>query len=315
MAAQVAAAKAVCRGCPVRQRCLAEALERIPYGIAGGLTAESAERGPAPRRCARPGPRWRCCSGAGSSHAEVARECGVSVRTVERWVVPTDASRGRGVGPGWFPVSALEVSRREQAGWATREHVRRVAVSVFDATERTSRSRGSTGCRARCSTTRWPGCGPGGWSPTSPPARCGTGRCGPGVRGAAGTTSVRRSSSREFDGACRERRRRGSGWSSTDRRPLPQLDRPSSAVWTCTTCRARVRDTGPFASHPDDRETGHLDDCARRLRRSRPGGTREGRHAMPSRRRTTHDRRHRLARVPRRCRCCSGSSWSAPTSP
>jgi hypothetical protein len=25
-----------------------------------------------------------------------------------------------------------------------------------------------------------------------------------------------------------------------------------------------VRDTGPFVAHPDDRETGHLDDCARR---------------------------------------------------
>ena len=58
VAAQVAAAKAVCRGCPVRQRCLAEAHERIPYGIAGGLTAGErrrarartrAECGPAPR--------------------------------------------------------------------------------------------------------------------------------------------------------------------------------------------------------------------------------------------------------------------------
>ncbi len=36
--AQVAAAKAVCAGCPVVAECLAEALARIPYGIAGGLT-------------------------------------------------------------------------------------------------------------------------------------------------------------------------------------------------------------------------------------------------------------------------------------
>ena len=36
--AQVQAAKAVCAGCPVRVECLAEALARIPYGIAGGLT-------------------------------------------------------------------------------------------------------------------------------------------------------------------------------------------------------------------------------------------------------------------------------------
>ena len=38
---------------------------------------------------------------------------------------------------------------------------------------------------------------------------------------------------------------------------------PASTVWTCTTCRARVRDTGPFASHPSDREQGHAPGCAR----------------------------------------------------
>ena len=38
--AQVAVAKAVCAGCSVRAECLAEALVRIPYGIAGGLTPE-----------------------------------------------------------------------------------------------------------------------------------------------------------------------------------------------------------------------------------------------------------------------------------
>ncbi len=36
--AQVTAAKAVCARCPVRAECLAEALARIPYGVAGGLT-------------------------------------------------------------------------------------------------------------------------------------------------------------------------------------------------------------------------------------------------------------------------------------
>jgi hypothetical protein len=36
--AQVAAAKAICARCPVRAECLAEALARIPFGIAGGLT-------------------------------------------------------------------------------------------------------------------------------------------------------------------------------------------------------------------------------------------------------------------------------------
>ena len=36
--AQVAEAKAVCGRCPIQAECLAEALARIPYGIAGGLT-------------------------------------------------------------------------------------------------------------------------------------------------------------------------------------------------------------------------------------------------------------------------------------
>ena len=38
--AQVAAAKAVCARCPVVADCLAEALARMPYGIAGGLTEQ-----------------------------------------------------------------------------------------------------------------------------------------------------------------------------------------------------------------------------------------------------------------------------------
>jgi hypothetical protein len=38
--AQVAAAKAVCSRCVVTAECLTFALERMPYGIAGGLTAE-----------------------------------------------------------------------------------------------------------------------------------------------------------------------------------------------------------------------------------------------------------------------------------
>ncbi len=38
--AQVAEAKAVCARCPVWAECLADALVGMPYGIAGGLTAE-----------------------------------------------------------------------------------------------------------------------------------------------------------------------------------------------------------------------------------------------------------------------------------
>lgn len=81
--AQVMAAKAVCRRCPVRSSCLAEALRRMPYGIAGGLTEQE-------RRHLRPAtglgaPRWRALLEAGRPHPEVARLFGVSVRTVERW--------------------------------------------------------------------------------------------------------------------------------------------------------------------------------------------------------------------------------------
>ena len=38
--AQVAEAKAVCSRCPVRPACLTEALERMPYGVAGGLSEQ-----------------------------------------------------------------------------------------------------------------------------------------------------------------------------------------------------------------------------------------------------------------------------------
>ena len=97
---QVAAAKAVCAGCPVRAECLDKALARIPDGIAGGLT--SAER----RRVVRQRGR-RAATGeelaqtartraqlaaagsvllaAGQSREVVARVCGVSERTVYRW--------------------------------------------------------------------------------------------------------------------------------------------------------------------------------------------------------------------------------------
>jgi hypothetical protein len=66
---QVAAAKAVCAGCPVRAECLAFALVALPHGIAGGMTP--AER----RRHRMSGPR-RVSSGegcpAGGSRPEIA---------------------------------------------------------------------------------------------------------------------------------------------------------------------------------------------------------------------------------------------------
>jgi len=101
VAAQVAAAKAVCRRCPVRARCLAEALERLPHGIAGGLTAGERRRVRAARGLgAGRRPRWRVLLEGGSPPAEVARECGVSVRTVERWLATSPSESGTAVAGG-----------------------------------------------------------------------------------------------------------------------------------------------------------------------------------------------------------------------
>ena len=107
--AQVRAAKAVCARCLVRSECLDEALVRIPYGIAGGLTERERQR---LRRSQRGitaaqveeaagevwagGPRdgWtrvqragtgRALLAAGRQAGQVAHECGVSTRTVQRW--------------------------------------------------------------------------------------------------------------------------------------------------------------------------------------------------------------------------------------
>jgi hypothetical protein len=144
-AVQVAAAKAVCAGCPVRAECLAEALARIPYGIAGGLTENErrrlrthngrgralAGRDELPAEAAEaladgPGRGWtarqraavgRVLLAAGCPTPQVARACGVSERTVERWAAATctgrqDATSGR--------VSAIRPSEASQARNAER---------------------------------------------------------------------------------------------------------------------------------------------------------------------------------------------------
>jgi DNA-directed RNA polymerase specialized sigma24 family protein len=99
--AQVAAAKAVCRPCPVRERCLADALERLPHGIAGGLTEQERRRARVARGMgASRRPRWLELLEAGCSHREVARECGVSVRTVERWITQQRDRSAAGAGGG-----------------------------------------------------------------------------------------------------------------------------------------------------------------------------------------------------------------------
>jgi hypothetical protein len=97
----VAAAKAVCAGCPVRAECLDFAFAALPCGIAGGLTED--ERRDVARRADRrrasipavalgPAPTQKQTSAAGQALlaqgrpvAEVAAQCGVTTRTAQRW--------------------------------------------------------------------------------------------------------------------------------------------------------------------------------------------------------------------------------------
>ena len=47
-------AKLICRGCPVRTQCLAEALDsRIEFGVCGGMTERGTTSSPAPRSVTR----------------------------------------------------------------------------------------------------------------------------------------------------------------------------------------------------------------------------------------------------------------------
>ena len=96
--AEVAAARAVCGGCTVRAACLDFARKRLPHGIAGGLTPgerRRLDRRPGSRKEPRPrtvgrssevAEAGRAALRAGQRPAEVAREFGVSDRTVCRWV-------------------------------------------------------------------------------------------------------------------------------------------------------------------------------------------------------------------------------------
>jgi hypothetical protein len=115
---EVAVAKAVCGWCPVRPECLDEA--RIPYGIAGGLTeherrtlrrsdthrtaelrAKSEDvlrrNGPRPGLTAMSIAQQRARIGrrllaTGRDASQVARACGVSTRTVQRWATSTTST-------------------------------------------------------------------------------------------------------------------------------------------------------------------------------------------------------------------------------
>ena len=114
--AGVAEARTVCAGCPVTAQCLEFARDRLPYGIAGGLTPAERRRDGStgrPSRRARSAAdgrhsetadAGRAALRAGTSPAEVAREFGVSDRTVCRWGAanraesPTAATTGVGRG-------------------------------------------------------------------------------------------------------------------------------------------------------------------------------------------------------------------------
>ncbi|GLZ49758.1 hypothetical protein Acsp06_59430 [Actinomycetospora sp. NBRC 106375] len=160
-------------------------------------------------------------------------------------------------------MSAVEVSRREQAAWSTREHVRRVAVIAFDTTEQQEPIEGLHGVSRPVL--------------SDPLAGVRAGRLVAEVAaGALRDWALRaRGAGRSWDavGQALELPQESDGstraeaaweWLIEHRPPPPTASRsPDSAVWTCTTCRGRVRDSGPFASHPDDREAGHLADCTR----------------------------------------------------
>lgn len=101
--AEVVAAKAVCARCPVVAECLADALERLPYGVAGGLTEHERARVRRGRSSSTPAaavddviarssttPAERTAAGrtllaGGCTVPEPARRAGVTRRTAERW--------------------------------------------------------------------------------------------------------------------------------------------------------------------------------------------------------------------------------------
>ena len=126
---QVAAAKAVCARCPVRSECLDEAVKRIPYGIAGGLTPEERRHGGAREPLnptaalevgLRPGARrveveaaGRVLLARGVTPSEVSRRCGVSERTVARWIArwQTESAMTAGEGSAAATAAPLRISQ------------------------------------------------------------------------------------------------------------------------------------------------------------------------------------------------------------
>ena len=139
--AQVAVAKAVCAGCPVRSECLEEALVRIPEGVAGGLTPEERRglrSGVAHQSTVvvetglRPGARrgereaaGRVLLTASRSIREVAYRCGVGERTVARWAARARAmnttSTAEGSSGGHRAPLLISHTHNPQPGTRTQE--------------------------------------------------------------------------------------------------------------------------------------------------------------------------------------------------
>ncbi|GLZ49236.1 hypothetical protein Acsp06_54210 [Actinomycetospora sp. NBRC 106375] len=162
-------------------------------------------------------------------------------------------------------MSGLEVSRREQAAWSTREHVRRVAVTAFDTTEYREPIEGFHGVSRPVLTDPLAGVRAGRL--VAEVAHGALRDCALRARGAGHSwDAVGHALELPADAGGEARGEAAWEWLVEHRPPPPRAGTGlASAVWTCTTCRARVRDRGPFASHPDDREAGHEHDCARRL--------------------------------------------------
>ncbi len=126
----VAAAKRVCAGCPVRAECAGWAIDALPHGVAGGMSAEERHQA----RRARPAGRTSACSTAapwevpaellagaralparhrspviaagktaiarGVARDRVAAEFGVTRRTVDRWAADQFRANATGVSGG-----------------------------------------------------------------------------------------------------------------------------------------------------------------------------------------------------------------------
>ena len=96
-AAEIAAAKRVCVGCPVRATCLADAIERgEQFGIWGGLTEHERADLPRPRRTRKPAridASVARLTRAGQSTRQIAEVLHITERTVTRSRARTRVAR------------------------------------------------------------------------------------------------------------------------------------------------------------------------------------------------------------------------------